>query len=134
MKAFCARRVCEHRLVTEWVAVENKVPVGLVKDFPEKSCAWAEVDRGTTRVPLNTKVTCTLESRTRLGVTWNISQGGIQLEVSGLQRGDTIRMSFLLPQPAAAIKAQGVVVWAQEERQGLYLTEMSTEDQEGGPG
>jgi len=25
--------------------VENKIPVGLVKDFPEKACAWAEVER-----------------------------------------------------------------------------------------
>jgi len=25
--------------------VENKVPIGLVKDFPEKSSAWAEVER-----------------------------------------------------------------------------------------
>src|ERR1700675_534431 len=25
--------------------VENKVPIGLVKDFPDKSCAWAEVER-----------------------------------------------------------------------------------------
>ena len=25
--------------------VENKIPIGLVKDFPEKSCAWAEVER-----------------------------------------------------------------------------------------
>ena len=25
--------------------VENKIPIGLVKDFPDKSCAWAEVER-----------------------------------------------------------------------------------------
>ncbi len=25
--------------------VENKVPIGLVKDFPDKSCVWAEVER-----------------------------------------------------------------------------------------
>jgi hypothetical protein len=25
--------------------VENKVPIGLVKHFPDKSCAWAEVER-----------------------------------------------------------------------------------------
>jgi len=25
--------------------VENKIPVGLVKDFPDKRCAWAEVER-----------------------------------------------------------------------------------------
>jgi hypothetical protein len=25
--------------------VENKIPIGPVKDFPTKSCAWAEVER-----------------------------------------------------------------------------------------
>ena len=25
--------------------VENKVPIALVRDFPDKSCAWAEVER-----------------------------------------------------------------------------------------
>jgi hypothetical protein len=25
--------------------VENKIPIGLVKDFSSKSCAWAEVER-----------------------------------------------------------------------------------------
>ena len=31
--------------------VENKVPIGLVKDFPDKSCAWAEVER--LHLPIN---------------------------------------------------------------------------------
>ena len=31
--------------------VENKVPIGLVKDFPDKSCAWAEVAR--LHLPIN---------------------------------------------------------------------------------
>ena len=25
--------------------VENKIPIGLVRDFPDKNCAWAEVER-----------------------------------------------------------------------------------------
>jgi hypothetical protein len=25
--------------------VENKIPIGLVRDFPDKDCAWAEVER-----------------------------------------------------------------------------------------
>lgn len=25
--------------------IENKIPIGLVKDFPEKNQAWAEVER-----------------------------------------------------------------------------------------
>lgn len=80
--------------------------------------------------PLNTDVTCMVAEKTLNGLTWNISQGGIQLEVDGLKMGDTARMSFILPQPATVIKAHGVVVWAQEERQGLYFTDMGVEDQE----
>ena len=25
--------------------VENKIPIGTVRDFPDKNCAWAEVER-----------------------------------------------------------------------------------------
>ena len=63
-------------------------------------------------------------------MTWNISQGGIQLEVIGLQLGDTVRMSFILPQGATVIRACGFVVWSQEGRCGLYFTDMGLEDQE----
>jgi CheY-like chemotaxis protein len=82
------------------------------------------------RVPLNTDVTCTVGDRVLNGLIWNISQGGIQLEVASLEMGDTVRISFILPQPAVVIKAEGVVVWAQGGRQGLYFTEMSMENQE----
>lgn len=75
-------------------------------------------------------MTCVVGGSSLTGVTWNISQGGIQIEVVGLKLGDTVRMSMFLPQPPAAIKAEGLVVWAQEGRQGLYFTEMSVEDQE----
>jgi CheY-like chemotaxis protein len=82
------------------------------------------------RAPLNTGVTCTFENQSLHGVTWNISQGGIQLEVAGLQKGDNLEMSFILPDPATIIKAKGVVSWIQEERQGLYFTGMNLEAQE----
>jgi DNA-binding response OmpR family regulator len=82
------------------------------------------------RVPLNTDVTCTVAGKTLNGLIWNISQGGVQLEVAGLKLGDTVGMSFILPQPGNVVKAQGLVVWAQDSRQGLYFTEMSVECQE----
>jgi len=86
--------------------------------------------RRLTRVPLNTDVTCNVAEATLLGMTWNVSQGGIQLEVVGLELGDSAKMSFVLPQPVISIKVEGVVVWAQEGRQGLYFTEMRVEYQE----
>ncbi len=82
------------------------------------------------RVPLQTEVICTVGDRTLAGVTWNISQGGIQLEVAGLQRYDIARLSFRLPNFAPMINAQGTVMWAGDDRQGIYFTEMSLEDQE----
>jgi hypothetical protein len=52
------------------------------------------------------------------------------LEVASLELGDMVRISFILPQPAAVIKAEGVVVWAQGGWQGLYFSEMRLENRE----
>jgi len=87
--------------------------------------------RRSNRVYLNSEVTCVVGDRTLQGVTWNISQGGIQLEVLGLQRGAQLKMSFLLPNPATLIQCEGVIVWEQEERQGAYFTSMGLEAQDG---
>jgi CheY-like chemotaxis protein len=86
--------------------------------------------RRSVRVPLNTDVGCTVGEDRLNGVTWNISQGGIQLEVAGLELDDELVMSFILPRLGALIKAHGQVVWAQEGRHGIYFTEMSVECQE----
>jgi len=87
-----------------------------------------EEQRRFARVPLNTEIVCILGSKQLHGVTWNLSQGGIQVEVNGLQNGDRIEMSFVIPH--AVVRAQGVVVWAKDDRQGLNFTDMSIESQE----
>ena len=56
------------------------------------------------RVPLNTDVTCTVAGKTLNGLIWNISQGGVQLEVAGLKLGDTVGTSFILPRPALSTR------------------------------
>jgi hypothetical protein len=40
-------RVLQFRITrqSDGKRVENKVPIGLLRDFPEKSSAWAEVER-----------------------------------------------------------------------------------------
>lgn len=86
--------------------------------------------RRSNRVHLNSEVTCVVGDRRLQGATWNISQGGIQLEVIGLQKGDQLKMSFLLPNPATMIQCEGVIVWEQEERQGVYFTAMNLEAQD----
>src|ERR1700739_873769 len=43
--------------------------------------------RRSTRVSIQTEVTCEVGSRIVRGVTWNLSQGGMQVEASDLQPG-----------------------------------------------
>jgi CheY-like chemotaxis protein len=82
------------------------------------------------RVPLQTEVTCILGSRTITGRTWNLSQGGMQIETGRLQEDETLRLSFKLPGSAAPIDAFAVVAWVGENREGVHFTKMSAQHQE----
>jgi CheY-like chemotaxis protein len=81
------------------------------------------------RVPMQTEITCRVGTKDRNGITWNISHGGMQVEVGGLEVGDTVQLSFTLPQPRVRIEGAGMVVWAKGERQGIHFTEMKVEHQ-----
>jgi CheY-like chemotaxis protein len=83
-----------------------------------------------TRVPLHTAVTCSAGPRTVQGVTWNLSSGGMQVEVDNLQPGDSVKVSFRLPQSGAMIDAVGVVVWTKEQRQGIQFTKTNAQNQQ----
>jgi CheY-like chemotaxis protein len=82
------------------------------------------------RVPLQTEVICDVGSRTVHGVTWNLSQGGIQVEADNLHPGNTIGLSLRLPVSDVAIDVVGTVVWVGEKRQGIQFTEVSTKNQQ----
>jgi CheY-like chemotaxis protein len=82
------------------------------------------------RAPLKAEVTGIVGSRTVRGVTWNLSQGGMQVEVGGLEAKDAVRLSFHLPMPAVAIDAVGVVVWGNEKRQGIQFTNVGAQSQQ----
>jgi uncharacterized protein (TIGR02266 family) len=86
--------------------------------------------RRSTRVPLQTEVTCEFGSRTMRGVTWNLSQGGMQLEADGLQPGQAVRLSFRLPVSHKDINADGAVVWVKDTRQGIRFTKVSEQNQQ----
>jgi len=86
--------------------------------------------RRSVRVPIQTEVICEVGSRTVRGVTWNLSQGGIQVEASGLQPGDAIRLSFRLPVSGTPINAAGQVVWSKDTRQGIQFTQMTTQNEQ----
>jgi CheY-like chemotaxis protein len=82
-----------------------------------------------TRVPMQTDVTCRVGDKNLHGMSWNLSQGGMQLEVEGLKIGETAQLAFVLPQPRVTIEATFVVTWVKSERQGIYFTQMKVEDQ-----
>jgi CheY-like chemotaxis protein len=86
--------------------------------------------RRSTRVPIQTDVMCEVGSRTARGVTWNLSEGGVQVEVDDLQPGNAVRLSFCLPVSGIAINAAGTVVWADVRRQGIQFTKVSTQNQQ----
>jgi len=69
-------------------------------------------------------------SRTVRGVTWNISQGGMQVQADDLQSGEVVRLSFRLPVSRIDIDVAGVVVWAKETRQGIRFTKLSEQNEQ----
>jgi CheY-like chemotaxis protein len=81
--------------------------------------------RRNTRVPLHTEVLCDMDSRIVKGMSWNLSQGGMQIEAIGLTPKDILHVSFRLPKSGVMIEAFGVVVWATESRQGVQFTKMN---------
>jgi CheY-like chemotaxis protein len=81
------------------------------------------------RVPLQTEVTCTVGSKTIRGRTWNLSQGGMQVEAGDLLPGETVRVVFRLSGSAEMIDTFGTVVWAKETRQGIRFAQMTNQNQ-----
>lgn len=77
------------------------------------------------RVPLQAEVRCTVGARSLTGRTWNISQGGMQVEVESLRYEDSTRVSFRLPNTGVVIDASGVVAWAKDGRQGMRFTKVT---------
>jgi CheY-like chemotaxis protein len=86
--------------------------------------------RKAARVSIQTEVSCTVGSRTLRGRTWNLSQGGMQLEVEGVQPGETVRVSFRLPSSNVVIDASATVVWAKNDRQGVLFSRVGPQQQE----
>jgi CheY-like chemotaxis protein len=82
------------------------------------------------RVPIKADVACSVGSRTLRGACWNLSHGGMQVEVGGLRPKDAVRLSFQLPISAVTIDAAGIVVWGNEQRQGIQFTDVSERSQQ----
>jgi len=82
------------------------------------------------RVPIRVQVTCVADTRTLRGVTWNLSQSGLQTEVPELKRKVSVQLTFRLPLSGTIIDALGAVVWRSDRRQGIKFNYMGERSQE----
>jgi CheY-like chemotaxis protein len=82
------------------------------------------------RVPLQTEVFCEVGSSTVRGMSFNLSRGGMLIDVGSLRPGDLVRLSFRLPTSAAKIDAFGLVIWTSQTRQGIQFTKISAQNAE----
>lgn len=98
--------------------------------FRTVSGGMLENRRKFTRVPIQADVACTVGTRTVRGTSWNLSQGGMQVEVGGLKPKDAVRLSLKLPVSGVVIDAAGIVVWAKGSRQGIQFTAVSAQSQQ----
>jgi CheY-like chemotaxis protein len=98
--------------------------------FRTVSGGMLENRRKYVRVPIQAEVTCTVGSRTLRGASWNLSQGGMQVEVAGLSPKDSVQLSFQLPISAVTIEVSGIVAWGNEQRQGIQFTNVSAQSQQ----
>jgi len=85
--------------------------------------------RRNARIPLRTEVMCTSGSTTAHVMSWNLSQGGMQIDSGArLKAGDLVRLSFRLPVSGEQIDAIGSVVWVSECRQGIEFSKLSEQN------
>ena len=99
----------------------------LTKLFRAVRGTLVENRRRHARVPLQTAVVCATGSRTLHGSSWNLSSGGIQVEVGGLQPGESVKLSFRLPQSGVTVETIGVVVWTKQQREGIKFTQVTAQ-------
>jgi CheY-like chemotaxis protein len=98
--------------------------------FRSVSGGMLENRRKHVRVPIQADVSCTVGSRTLRGASWNLSQGGMQVEVAGLKPTDAVRLSFQLPISGETIDVAGIVAWGNEQRQGIQFTNVGAQSQQ----
>jgi CheY-like chemotaxis protein len=78
-----------------------------------------ECQRRFVRIPFQTNVVGTVGSRELKGMTWNLSEGGIQVDAEHLTPGQDVRLSFRLPSCGTQVDATGIVAWVGQKRQGI---------------
>ena len=79
------------------------------------------------RVAMRAQVTCIVVSETSRGVSWNLSQAGMQVEGSNLNPKGSIQLSFRLPGSGVAVDAVGSLVWEHNKRHGIRFTHVGAQ-------
>jgi CheY-like chemotaxis protein len=92
--------------------------------------AFIQNRRKSLRVPLQTEVVCELDSRVIKGTSSNLSQGGMQVRVDGLNPRDQVHLSFSVPVSGTRIEAYGMVAWSADGRQGIQFTKVNKQNEE----
>ena len=76
------------------------------------------------RVPIRAQVTCVTEMYTFRGVTRNLSESGMQVELPDLERNANVHLTFRLPTSDTIIDTFGTVVWLSEKKQGIKFKQI----------
>lgn len=79
-------------------------------------------------MPIRAHVICIADTRTSRGVTRNLSESGVQVEVTELKRRANVQLTFRLPISETIIDVLGAVVWRSARRHGIkfkYMGEQS---------
>ena len=82
------------------------------------------------RVPLRAQVNCVSDFHTFRGVTRNVSQNGIQVELPALRKTANVHLTLRLPLSDALIDATGTVIWVSGKRSGIKFKYMGEQSQE----
>jgi len=76
------------------------------------------------RVPMRAQVICIANMQTVRGVTWNLSESGIQVESPQLRKQADVQLTFRLPMSDAIIEALGAVIWVSGRRNGIRFKQV----------
>ena len=82
------------------------------------------------RVPIRAQVICIANTQTFRGVTWNLSESGIQVEIPDLRKKAKIQLTFRLPVSETIIDVLGAVVWRSERRHGIKFKQVGEQSRE----
>lgn len=82
------------------------------------------------RVPLRAHVICIADMQALRGVTWNLSQTGIEVELPGLKRKTKVQLTFRLPLSGTIIDVLGAVVWHSKRRHGIVFRQIGEQSRE----